>query len=106
MRAASNDVCPALAARYVIAAGTYTEPAHKPIVETSWYMRLRNVRRRYRGEKISMNVCCKLHFSPRESRLFSHRAGSLKPLRIKITSSAGTPPTTNIHLQPNRLPTK
>src|SRR5260370_42671656 len=106
MRAASNDVCPALAAKYVIAAGTYTEPAHKPIVETSWYMRLRNVRSRYRGEKISMNVRFKLHFSPRGPRLASQRAGSLMPLRIKITSSAGAPPTTNIHLHPNLLPTK
>src|SRR5579864_9691590 len=83
----------------VIAAGTYTDPAHNPMIETSTYSEFAIVRLRYSAENKTASGRTIDHVCT-TCALFSQRFGSFTPYRIKLTSSAGNPPIANIHRQP------
>src|SRR5262249_27613363 len=83
--------------------GTCTDPAHSPTIDTSKYIEFNNVRRAYIGEKIRLNAvsiggCCAALSRPAQV------ADSRTPYLMKVTSSAGVPPTANIQRQPYRAP--
>src|SRR6478609_1047936 len=86
------------------AVGTYTEPAHKPTIETSRNIEFIAVRRANGVEKIRASALliggCRF-----EALRSIHTVDSRTPYRMKLTSSAGVPPTANIQRQPYRVPT-
>src|SRR5216683_6900814 len=83
-RVVSAALNPAFAARCVTDAGTYTDPAHKPTIDTRRYAELSSVRRRYSFENSSI----KGRVADLAGR---QRAGSRTPYRMNTTSSAGNP---------------
>src|SRR5713226_439160 len=72
----------------VIAAGTYTDPAHNPIIETSTYREFTMVRLRNSGENtlVRGRTTAPVRTS---GALFSQTFGSFTPYRMKLTISAG-----------------
>ena len=103
MRAPAGAARPAWAARWMTEAGTYTDPAHNPMIETSRYAELRSVRRRYGGAKIERKARPIVQ-SARSRTLLCHRAGSRTPRRIQATRKAGVPPNAKRARQPKRAP--
>ena len=55
-RAASATLCPSRTAICVTDAGTYTDPAHSPMIETKTSSELTMVRRAYVAEKSMRNA--------------------------------------------------
>ena len=75
MRAASALPYPSRSATWVTAPGTYTEPAQRPIIETSTKMQFRVVLLRYSGEKRARKESRAVH-TPMLSIRFLQRSGS------------------------------
>src|ERR1700722_3291766 len=92
IRVVSSAVRPCREPKNPTAAGTYADPAHKPLIETNKYRAFKIVRRRNFGEN-SIAIA-----RLADSGGF-HLAGSFTPYWISTTRNAGNPPTANIALQ-------
>src|SRR5581483_3881711 len=102
-RAASAAAKPSRPAICVTDAGTYTDPAHNPTIDTSRYSAFSHVRRAYSG----VNSLAKAVSTDGRSRLRrSHVVDSWTAYWMKVTSTAGVPPIANIQRQPYFAPTK
>src|SRR5258707_1900262 len=95
-RAASAPANPSRRAISRTEVGTYTDPAHSPMIDTSRYSELSTVLRAYPGAKILANASVMAGRRLSLTRLVQ-AVDSLTPYRMNVTSSAGVPPTTNIH---------
>src|SRR2546428_13710822 len=88
-RAAGAGAKPARAARCVTAAGTYTDPAQSPMIDTSRYAQLSTVRRRKAGGKRARKARPIVHRPPTSPVRPFHRLGAVYTERGKATRQAG-----------------
>ena len=96
MRAADGASIPAFFASCVMAAGSYTAPAHRPMIATVSRLALTRVRLRYTGPRISASGCARFA----SGSCAFHRCGSLTFTSVIKATITGASPQRNIARHP------